>query len=176
MATIKTILFYCILQCLLSAGYCQLVFMVEKPGTVNNLKYRSGDRIDLKTISGERISGIINQIRDTAIVLNYYLIKNDDIAVIYTRRVIFSMFSAAGIYGGIGYVGVDGFNNLINNESEIFRKSTLKTAGFMLGTGVFLNLFTHRRRPINHKDWRIKILDFSILKDPGIYALPDNRK
>jgi hypothetical protein len=176
MATLKTILLISIMQCMLLTSYGQLVFMVEKPGTINNLKYRCGERMDLKTKSGERISGIINQIRDTAIVVNYLMVKNDNIAIIYTRRVINSMFSAAGIFGGIGYVGIDGLNNLINNESPIIRKSVVKTGGIMLGAGLLLKLFSMRKRHINNEDWRIKVLDFTIINDPGIYANPGERK
>lgn len=170
MATYRKIIFYSILQLMLITSFGQCVFMVEKPGIVNNLKYAIGNRIDLKTKTGERISGIINQVRDTAIVVSYYLIMNDDIAIVYTRRAIFSMFSAAGTTGGLAYVSIDGINNLINNERPVFRTSTLKTGGILFGTGGVLYLISKRKRHINNKDWRIKILDFSILKDPGIHA------
>ncbi len=172
MATYRKAILYIILQLILITSFGQQVFVIEKPGTVNNLKYAVGNKIELKTKTGERISGIIRQIRDTAIVVNYYLIMNDDIAIVYTRRAIFSIFSAVGTAGGLTYVSVDGFNNLINNERPIFRTSTLKTGGIMFGTGGLLYLISKRKRHINNKDWRIKILDFSILKDPGIYANP----
>lgn len=157
---------------MLITSYGQRVFMVEKPGTVNNLKYNVGDRMELKTKAGEHISGIINQVRDTAIVVDYIFVMNDDIKNIYTRRVIFSVFSEVGIKGGIGYVFIDGFNNLINNESEIFRESALKTGGIMVGAGLLLKLISKRKRHIDNQHWRIKVMDFTILKDPGIYANP----
>ncbi len=172
MKNLKKILFFSLLQFMLITSFGQVFFMIEEPGTVNNLKFRIGDRIELKTKNGERIDGIINQLRDTAIIVNYNLVMNQDIAVIYSRKVIISMFSAAGIYGGIGYVSIDGFNNLINNESPIFRKSTLKTGGIMFSAGLLLRFFSKRKRPINNLDWRIKVMDFSIIQDPGIYANP----
>ncbi|NVN95652.1 MAG: hypothetical protein HXX18_10265 [Bacteroidetes bacterium] len=115
MTTIKIIVFLSILQLTLITALGQCIFMVEKPGTITNLKYRAGDRIDLKTKTGDRFSGFINQIRDTAIVVNNNLIFNNDISIIFTRRVIFSMLSVAGTKGGLAYVGIDGINNLINN-------------------------------------------------------------
>jgi len=176
MATYKTILFFSILQLLLITSFGQHIFMVEKPGTVNNLKFFTGDRLDLKTKTGDRISGIINQVSDSSIIVNQFLVMNNDIAVIYTRRVIISMFSSAGTLGGVGYICIDGFNNLINNKTEIFPKTTLKTGGILFGAGVLLKFLSKRKRQINNKDWRIKVLDFSIIKDPGIYTMPEKGK
>jgi hypothetical protein len=165
-----------IFQIMLMTAFGQRVFMVEKPGTVNNLKYNIGDRIELKTNKGERISGMINQLSDSSIVVNYNYVKIEDILIVYTRRYVFSILSAAGTTGGLAYVSIDAFNNLINNQDEIFRKSTLKTGSIMFGTGLLLKLISKRKRHINNEDWRIKVLDFSILKDPGIYTNPVNVK
>ena len=172
MTRIKTMVFISILQLMLTTSFGQRVFMIEKPGTVNNLKYHAGDRIDLKIKTGERFFGFINQIRDTAIIINYNLVMNDDIAIVYTRRTIFSMFSVVGTKGGIAYVGIDGINNLINNEKPVCKTTTLKTGGIMFGAGLLLKLVSKRKRHINDKGWRIKVLDFSIITDPGIYANP----
>jgi len=147
----------------------QNILVIEKPGTVKNIKFRSGDRIELKTLNGEKIKGIINQIRDTAIVVNYYLININEISKIYSFRRLISAFSFAGIEGGLGYVVIDGFNSLINNERPIIRNSTLKTGGIMFGAGLLLKSLSKRKRSIDNHKWRIKVLNFSILKDPGIY-------
>ncbi|MFZ4401591.1 MAG: hypothetical protein ACOYO1_16290 [Bacteroidales bacterium] len=175
MKNLRIILFYSILQLLQITGFSQCVFMIEKPGTVNNLKYRIGDRIDLKTINAERISGLISQIRDTAIIVNYEMIMNKDISVVYIRKVLFSMFSSAGLLSGTGYVSIDGINNLLNDERPVIRNSVLKTAGFMFAAGAVLRLFSKRRLHINNEDWRIKVLDFTIIKDPGVYAKPERK-
>lgn len=166
---LKQILVLVFLQFFVILVFSQNILLVEKPGKVNNIKYRVGDRIDLKMLSGERHSGIINQIRDTAIVVNYILIMNNEIKNIYTLRRIISAFSHAGIKGGIGYFAIDGFNSLINNERPVFRNSTLKTAGIMFGVGLFFKSISKRKRHIDNENWRIKVLNFSILKDPGIY-------
>jgi hypothetical protein len=150
-------------------SFSQCILLLEKPGTVNNTKFRVGNRIDVKTINNERINGLINQIRDTAIIVNYNLIKLSEIKIIYTRRTMISVFSHLGIKGGLGYVGIDGFNNLINNEKPVFRNSTLKTSGIMFVTGVLLKSISNRKRHINNEKWRLKVLNFNLLKDPGIY-------
>ena len=174
MTTIKIIVFLSILHLALITALGQCIFMVEKPRTITNLKYRAGDRIDLKTKTGDRFSGFINQIRDTAIVVNYNLIMNENISIIFTRRVIFSMLSVAGTKGGLAYVGIDGINNLINNERPVCKTSTLKTGSIMFGIGLLLKLVSKRKIHISNENWRIKVLDFSIIKDPGIYSNPSN--
>lgn len=149
--------------------FSQCILLLEKPGTVNNAKFRAGNRIDVKTINNERISGVINHIRDTAIIVNYNLIKLSEIKNIYTRRTMISVFSHIGIKGGLGYVAIDGFNSLINNEDPVFRNSTLKTGGIMFAAGVLLKSISNRKRHIDNKKWRLKVLNFNLLKDPGIY-------
>lgn len=168
----KQILFLIIMQFISVFAFSQNIFLIEKPGTVNNIKYRVGERIELRTINGQKVKGIINQIRDTAIVVNYYLVMNNEIKSIYTRRHIISAFSHVGIKGGLGYVSIDGFNNLINNESPVFRKSALEIGGIMFGAGVLLKSISKRKRNINNENWRIKVLDFSVFKDPGIFNQP----
>ncbi|MCX6232901.1 MAG: hypothetical protein NTZ33_15335 [Bacteroidetes bacterium] len=154
--------------------YSQRIFLVEKPGTVNNLKFRIGDRIDLKTTKGERYNGIINQIRDTALIINYELVLNKDISAIYTTRALISMFSAAGISGGVFYIFLGGLTNIVDGRTPIINNSSLKTGGIIFATGGLLSVFSKRKRHIDNHKWRIKVLDFTIIKDPGIYANPEN--
>ncbi len=168
----KQIMFLIIMQFIIISAISQNILVVEKPGKVNNIKYRVGERIELKTINGERIKGIINQIRDTAVVVNYYMVKNSDIKNIYTLRRLVSAFSFVGIEGGLGYVVIDGFNGLINNESPIIANSTLKTGGIMFGAGILLRSIAKRKRHIDNENWRIRVLNFSILTDPGIHNQP----
>ncbi len=150
-------------------AFSQCVLLLEKPGTINNIKFRAGNRIEIKTKNGERISGVINQIRDTAIIVNYNLVMISEIKNIYTRRTMISAFSHLGIKGGLGYVAIDGFNNLINNEDPVFRNSTLKTGGIMFAAGILLKSISNRKRHIDNEKWRLKVLNFNLLKDPGIY-------
>lgn len=146
----------------------QCILLLEKPGTVKNIKFRVGERIDVKTKNGDRINGIINKISDTAIIVNYFLIKIDEIKSIYSRRIILSALSHTGIKGSLGYTGIEAFNNLINNENPIFRNSTLKTGGIIFAGSIILKTITLRKRHIDNYKWRLKVLNFNILKDPGI--------
>lgn len=153
----------------LKISICQSILLFEKPGTINNIKFRAGDRIELKTTDNEIYEGLINQIRDTAIVINYKTILCRDIKCLYLKRKMLYILSHAGIKAGIGYIGIDALNNLINGETTILRNSTLKTGSIMFGAGLLMRLLSGKKIKIDNKAWRIKVLDFAILKDPGIY-------
>ncbi len=149
--------------------FSQKILVVEKPGTINNIKYTVGSTIKIKTIEGLRIDGHIILITDTTVVINYFTIKIRDIKNVYANRRLLQDFSALGITGGIAYTSIDALNGFINNDTPILRKNALKISGVMLGAGIIFKLFDTKKLKINNKDWRIKILDFGIINDPGIY-------
>lgn len=49
----------------------QMILLLEKPGTVKNIKYRAGDQIYIKTKDELKFSGTINIITDSSIIVNY---------------------------------------------------------------------------------------------------------
>ncbi len=152
-----------------SSIFSQRILIVEEPGTINNRKFAAGSYISIKTNEGLKLKGHINNITDSTIVVDYITINIRDIKYVITSRRLIQDFSALGTTGGLAYVSIDAFNGLINNDNPIFRKNTLKIGGIMYGCGLFLKLFEHKRLCIDNKKWRIKVLDFSILKDPGVY-------
>jgi hypothetical protein len=138
----------------------QKILLLEKPGTVNNIKYRIGDRIDIYTKEKINYSGIITYIGDSTINVNYSKIKISEIQYINIRRLLPSIINGIGVQGGLAYIGIDCINNSINNETPILRKTTLKTGLFFLGTGLLADIFSKSKRKIDGKKWRISILDF----------------
>lgn len=138
----------------------QKILLLEKPGTVNNIKYRIGDRIDISTKEKINYSGIITYIGDSTINVNYSKIKISEIQYINIRRLLPSIINGIGVQGGLAYIGIDCINNSINNETPILRKTTLKTGLFFLGTGLLADIFSKSKRKIDGKKWRISILDF----------------
>ena len=150
-------------------SFSQIVLVVEQPGTIINKKYTAGNFISIKTINNLRLSGHINHITDSTIVINYITIKTSEIKYVYTSRWLVSTVSRLGIEGGVAYIMVDTFNGLLNNDKPILRNNAIKIGSIMFGSGLVLKLFSHKRLHINNKAWRIKVLDFSILKDPGVY-------
>ncbi len=146
---------------LLSMPICaQKILLLEKPGTINNIKFRIGDRIEFSTIENLKNLGIISHIGDSTITVNYLKVKINEIKYIYKRLLFPSIMNGVGIQGGIAYVGIDIINNLINDESPYIKKSTLKTTGYTIGIGIIAKFFSKNKRKIDGKNWRLTILDF----------------
>lgn len=150
----------CIFASFFNFAFAQKILLLEKPGTINNVKYKIGDGIDLSTDQKQKISGIISNIGDSIITVNYSKVKISEIRYINKRNVFPSILSGIGIQGGLAYVGIDLINNVINNETPYIRKSTLKTGAYSFGIGIIANLFIKNKRKIDGKKWRLTVLDF----------------
>jgi len=144
----------------INAYLCPKILLLEKPGTINNIKFRIGDRIEFSTIDNLKNWGIISHIGDSTITLNYLKVKINEIKYIYKRLLFPSIMNGVGIQGGLAYVGIDIINNLINDESPYIKKSTLKTSGYTIGIGIIAKFFSKNKRKIDGKNWKLTILDF----------------
>lgn len=148
---------------MVSFCHSQQIFLLEKPGTVNNKKYYSGDAIKIKTIHPDTIlSGKITGINDSSIIVGYaneVFIGN--INYIVRGRWGFSLLQKVFLSAGFAYVVIATFNGLINNDKPIVDEQTLIISGSLLVAGVILTPITTRKHKIDSKHWRVKILDFS---------------
>ncbi|NPD48115.1 MULTISPECIES: hypothetical protein [unclassified Lentimicrobium] len=131
----------------------QNMLVVEKPGTVNNKIYYAGNNIDLKTIDGLRISGPINVIRDSMMVVDFvHEVKIKDIEIIYKLRYGLNITGSALISGGALYLGLD----LINNQS--IDEQGIWVASGVIVSGIIMKLFAKKRMRLEEGKWRAKIL------------------
>ncbi|NOR87352.1 MAG: hypothetical protein GQ527_07070 [Bacteroidales bacterium] len=138
--------------------FSQNMLLVEKPGTVNNQKYFAGDHISLKTKNGLMISGPINIIRDTNIIVDFtHELSLNDIAVVYKPRKLVRLGSSALIAGSAMYMVLDFANGGSKNLSFSENKS-LQTSIVILATGVGMLFFTKKKMRIADEKWRLKIL------------------
>ena len=69
--TAKLVLTVILVLALSIAVNAQMILLLEKPGTVKNIKYRAGDQIYVKTKDNLKILGTINIITDSSIIINY---------------------------------------------------------------------------------------------------------
>lgn len=137
----------------------QKILLLEKPGTVKNIKYRVGDQIYIKTKDKLKFSGTINIITDSSIIVNYdveILIK--DITIVFQEMWFISLFSRVAYISGAGYLILDAFNRTINNEYPIIDKSSFIIGASLIGGGLLMKANSYKRCKIN-KPWRFKVLD-----------------
>ena len=140
----------------------QDIFLLEKPGTINNKKYYVGDIIKIKPLSKDTIiSGVINKINDSSIIVNYnneiYL---SDINIVYRSRWGFTILKNIFLISGFTYLGLSTLNGLTNNDVPIVPEETLIISGSLIVAGFALAPLATKRHKIDNKKWRVKILRF----------------
>jgi hypothetical protein len=157
---IKYYLTLLILAASLGAG-AQQYLVLQKSGAVKNFKYQVGNDITIRVMRGDLIfSGTITQINDSSFVLNSLNeIYIGEIKNVYRRRVFVRVMSKVLLYAGIGYVGLEGINGIINNDSPVITKNTIIAGAVMVGTSFALKPFYTRSFDTREK-YVIKILDF----------------
>jgi hypothetical protein len=154
--------FLILLLALVSLSACAQQYLVlQKRGVVKNIKYQAGDVITLKVVRGDFVySGNISHIRDSSIVLNSLNeIFLNEITTVYRPRKFVRFMSKVLFYAGFGYVGLEGVNGAINNDSPMISKSTIISGSVMVGTGLLLKPFKTRKFDIQEK-YVLKVLDF----------------
>lgn len=160
----KVILFYWIFNLGLTAFtpvLCQNMIIVEKPGTIDNIKFFEGSYIHLKwerkTIKTKE-KGIITGIFDSTLIIDGYKeLVISDITAVYLERRIVKLAGNVAVISGIGFFVLDSFNRLINNEAPVIQNRTLKTSSIVAGAGL-ITFPLHKRRFGIGKKWRIKVL------------------
>jgi hypothetical protein len=71
------------------------------------------------------------------------------------------MVSKAFRIAGVGYIGLDAVNNIINGESPVFKERVLVTGAILFAVGECIHIANKRRIHIG-KNRRLQILGFSI--------------
>lgn len=154
------IVFYLLL--LLSAS-SQNLFLIEKPGTVKNVKFHEGDDIHVSVKHyppGTDIKGSLTQIGDSSIVIDdMYLIPIKDITAVYIERFWIKLAIPVLFIAGIGYGVLEIFNNAINKDSPLLSKETAIISSSLVAGGLVLIPLIERKYTIGEK-WRVQSLVF----------------
>lgn len=138
--------------------FSQTMLVVEKPGTVKNYIFEAGQYISIKTKTGEKISGPINIIRDSSLVVDFvHELKVSDIQFVFKPRQLMSIFGTAFIGGSIMYIGLDAVNGGMKGKKLSEDSGFLVATGFF-ATGVVMKIFSKKKMRIDNEKWRIKIL------------------
>lgn len=167
----RVLLFFTFLLITSSAIDAQQYFIIENFRSQRNFKYKVSDNIAIVTKAGNfKIAGTLTQITDSSIFIdNYTEIKIQNIqSVVRTRKFIRMMSGLFFIRGGIAYLAIVGLNSAINHETPIIDEQTAIISASMIATGFALKPLIHRKYKVD-KGWRIKILDFNRMNEPGKY-------
>lgn len=139
-------------------AFSQTILVVERPGTVKNHIFEAGQYISLKTKSGEKISGPINIIKDSSLIVDFvHELEINDIEFVYKPRELLNVFGSAFIGGSIMYVSLDAINGGMKNKNILAYSGFWISTGF-LATGIVMKVFSKKKMRIDNKKWRIKIL------------------
>lgn len=139
-------------------AFSQTMMVVEKPGTVRNYIFEAGQYISLKTKSGEKISGPINIIRDSSLVVDFvHELEVSDILFVYKPRQLMNIFGTAFMGGSIMYLSLDAINGGMKGKKLSEDSGFLVATGFF-ATGVVMKIFSKKKMRIDNEKWRIKIL------------------
>jgi hypothetical protein len=143
----------------------QQYLVLQKTGTVKNIKYQAGNDISLQVARGDLIySGTISHIKDSSFVLNSLNeIFLDEVTTVFRQRRFVKVLSKTLLYAGLGYVALEGVNGVINDYSPVISKNTIIAGSVMVGTGLLLKPFYTRKFDTQEK-YVLKILDFEKLK------------
>ena len=161
MKLLKHFCFLMMLCSFLHNGQAQSLLVVEKLNAdVKNLKFKTGDRIILKSNKNEKIHGYITKIEDSTLTINYRSVPFKEISAIYSERVILRVLYSVGIRSSGAYIVVDSFNNLINNESPVIKTASLKASGIMMGIGLLSGAFKYKKHLVGKDKWRLKVLNY----------------
>jgi hypothetical protein len=165
---LNTLLKICLILLFVISGIhavAQQYLVLQKTGTAKNFKYQVGNEITVQVDRGEYVfSGRISQIKDSSFVLNSLNeIFLGEVSQVYKKRTFVRVLSKVLLFGGIGYVGLEGVNGLINNYSPVISQNTMIISASMVGASFILRPFYTRGFDTREK-YTLKILDFEKLE------------
>ena len=139
--------------------YSQKMIIVERPGTVKNFKYKKGNKIFLKKIDEEKLSGRISKITDTSFFINKNIeVKLSEITIVFKPRGFLYRSYIQIRFAGYAFLSLNTFNRLVHNEKPVFDNSGLIAGFSTIGISYAMQAFAFRKLKVGEK-WRIKIID-----------------
>jgi hypothetical protein len=120
-----------------------------------------------------KLKGSAHQYRHTLVDMEdsvLYIETGESIRLDRIKRIIIDrsnfltrMLASGFRIAGIGYIGIDAFNNSINGETPVFKERVLVVGAALFVVGEIIHVFNKRRlRPGRHT--RLQIIDFGITK------------
>lgn len=157
-------LFWIGMTILLSGGsiQAQTYLIIEKPGKVKNFKIKPGSTLRyLQAGQKEFSTGTISRLTDSVIFMNEgNRVPISSITAIKMDQAMFRILTPFFALGGVGYLGIDVVNNLINNIGPVFNQKTMLIAGSLVATSIIFRSLSRRTLHMG-KPWRLKVIDMA---------------
>jgi len=155
------------LSFLLSHAQKILRLDIQRPFRIKEISFYTKDRITLKVKSSKKIIyGTILAIGDSGIVVSNKK-SSDTVAIKQIRLIILNhtnylteSFSYVFTIAGVGIMGIDAVNNLLNYESPIIKTSIVKTGVGLIATGIIIKIIPKRRHKIGKRK-KLKVTNLS---------------
>lgn len=125
-------------------------------GASRRTLYKEGAVLKIKTTDRRKVTGYINRIGDTAVMINGIDYRYDRIAAYYVPFRICTIAGSALCIAGGGYLLLDGVNGAINGKHPVFHVEALSAGIPMAAAGGVLLAFKEVRRSTDR--WRIKVM------------------
>lgn len=154
-----------ILYTFLSAASAQKTLLFEKVGTSSRYAYHLGDDIKVRTLKQNQVlRSYLWGITDTTLTIGpRNTISIFDIGAFYRNHHFPKLMTRFFFIAGAGYLIIDSFNNLINNE-QVFIPQTMIISASLIGVSLVL-IPAHQTKTKIGIRWKVKILDADVKFD-----------
>jgi hypothetical protein len=141
-----------------SAVSAQNIFIVDKVNGTQRNRFYEGKPIKFKTSDNREITGKINYISDTSIVVNELNYPLSEIREVYLTRKFFKFASYLGLMSAAAFLPANMITNL-THKRQIIGSDTYVIAAGTLGTFGICALFREKKMKIGSK-YKVAIVRF----------------
>lgn len=115
-------------------------------GPGKRVLYAAGSQLKVQLLSGEKLSGRLQAVRDTDFIIGGRAVALDSLKAYYVPMRTCLIVGTALCVGGGGYMLLDGFNGLINGKQPAFHMEALAVGLPAIGAGAVLLPFREVKR------------------------------
>jgi hypothetical protein len=158
----KNLILLLVFLAVFSGVSAQKTLVVEKIGTSTRYAFHLGDDVKIRTKKQDVIvKSYLGFLTDSSLTIGpRTIIPVSDVSAVYKHFHFQSYMTRAFFYAGAGYLVLDSFNNLINNE-QVFVPQTMIISGSLMAVGFAIIPLGHKKCRIGIR-WKLKIMDINL--------------
>ncbi len=145
------------------ALHAQKILVFDKGGKEKRVRYYKGSFISFKKSDGILISGPIQSMQDSFIVVLGEKVLLSEIKSIKKthKHEGFRLFSGVFYTASAAFFTIDSFNRIINTENPVVRRGNIRTSSILFGAATFMSIIGNRSYRMNDSR-NLRVLDISI--------------